>query len=161
VAQPCTVCAHADRRLIDRALVVGRETNRKIAQAYGVSEFALWRHKADHIPERLAKAQEATDVRAALDVLTQLKAINAASLEVLRQAREDGKGGLVLAAVDRVQRQIELQARLLGELDDRPTLNVLVAPEWLALRSALLAALGPFPEARVAVAGALARLEAP
>ena len=37
---------------------------------------------------------------------------------------------------------------------------MLVAPEWLAVRATLLTALTPYPAARVAVAGELARLEA-
>ena len=54
-----------------------------------------------------------------------------------------------------MQKQIELQAKLIGELDDRPQVNLLVAPQWLELRVQILAALQPYPEARLAVAEAL------
>jgi hypothetical protein len=108
----------------------------------------------------MVKAAEVEDVRQALDVVAQLKAINSASLQVLADARRAGDGELALKAVDRVFRQIELQAKLLGELDDRPVVNVLLAPEWLQLRGALLSALTPYADARMAVAGALASLEA-
>ncbi len=37
--------------------------------------------------------------------------------------------------------------------------NVLLAPEWLQVRSTLLMVLAPYPEARLAVAGALATLD--
>ena len=94
----------------------------------------------------------------ALDVVAQLKAINEASLAILSEARGRGDADTTLKAVDRIQRQIELQAKLIGELDERPQVNVLVAPEWLTVRSALLEALGPYPEARQAVAGRLAAL---
>jgi hypothetical protein len=160
VPQRCSVCDHPERRAIDKALAIGHLANRAIALRYGLTRMALWRHKDDHLPAQLVKAQEAIDVRAALDVVQQLKAINAASLEVLHQAREQGRGGLVLFAVDRIQKQIELQAKLLGELDDRPTINLTVAPEWLLVRAALLEALSPYPEARVAVATRLRALEA-
>ena len=46
-------------------------------------------------------------------------------------------------------------------IDRRPTLSLLVAPEWLHTRSALLDALRPFPEARTAVAARLVALERP
>jgi hypothetical protein len=62
---------------------------------------------------------------------------------------------LHLKAAGRLRDQLELLAKLVGELDDRPSINVLVAPEWLAVRAALLAALAPFPEARAAAAAAL------
>jgi hypothetical protein len=158
--QRCTVCSHPERRAIDKVLALGQMAKRTIAQRYGLGYYAVLRHEDEHLPARLAKAQEGMDVRAALDVVQQLKAINAASLEVLAQARAQGKGGLVLFAVDRIQKQIELQAKLLGELDERPTINVLLAPEWLLVRSTLLEALSPFPDARVAVASRLQALEA-
>jgi hypothetical protein len=113
------------------------------------------------LPARVVKAQEAEDVKEALDVVQQLRAINGATLQILQQARAVGDGGLALRAIDRIQRQIELQARLLGELDDRPTVNILITPEWGLVRQALLVALDPFPAARIAVAGALSQLEAP
>ncbi len=91
----------------------------------------------------------------AIDTVQQLRAINAACLEVLREAREGGKHGILLRAVDRIARQIELQAKLLGQIQDTTTVNVAVLPEWHAVRQTVLEALRPFPEARLAVAKAL------
>ena len=154
----CTVCTHPDRPAIDQALV-NRRPFRHIAAQFRLSASALVRHHDEHLPAALAKAQEAEDVAHAIDVLGQLRAINAATLAVLADARKRGDGDLALKAVDRVQRQIELQAKLLGELDERPTVNVLVAPEWLLVRSTLLDVLGAYPEARQAVAARLVALE--
>jgi len=99
------------------------------------------------------------DTAEALDVLGQLRAINSAALVVLRDARTAGDGRLVLLAIDRIHRQLELQAKLLGELDDRPTINLLMAPEWILVRSTVLSALQPYPDATVAVSAALVALE--
>jgi hypothetical protein len=81
-------------------------------------------------------------------------------LQILHEARQAGNHDTALRAVDRVLRQIEFQARLLGELDERPQVNVLLAPEWVSIRAGLLTALGPYPEARAAVAQQLLTLEA-
>lgn len=151
----CTVCSHPEHRAIDKALALGQIAKRTIAHRYGVGYYAVLRHEDEHLPARLAKAQEGLDVRAALDVVGQLKAINGASLQVVADARRLGDGELALKAVDRIQRQLELQAKLLGELDERPQINLTVAPEWLSVRLVLVQALAPFPEAKVAVAGAL------
>lgn len=67
---------------------------------------------------------------------------------------------LVLKTTDRLQSSLELLAKLMGDLDDRPQINLLVAPEWHQVRAALLEALSPYPEARTAVAGRLIALEA-
>lgn len=150
----CTVCTHAEAHAINKAIVGGGNL-REIAALYRVSEDALARHRGAHIPVALAKAQEATEVRQALDVLQQLKYINAAALTVLKDARAAGEGDLVLKAVDRVMRQIELQAKLLGDLDERPVVLV-ASPEWLALRGRLVAALRPYPAAGAALAEVLA-----
>ena len=128
---------------------------RAISRQFGLSKDAVLRHHDDHLPEQLAKAQEAEDVRQAIDHISQFKAINSVTLAILKEARDRHDHDTALRAIDRVQKQIELQAKLIGELDDRPQINVLVLPEWLAIRSALLAALAPYPEARAAAAKAL------
>jgi hypothetical protein len=147
---------------------------------------SLIRHRNGHMAEQLAAAVEArraepeaepspgshaamapadpsprtprTDAAAAIDIVSQLKTVNVVVLRVLADARAAGDGRLVLQAADRIARHIELQARLLGELDDRPTVNVWLAPEWVAIEAALIDALGRYPEARLAVVDRLAAL---
>ena len=150
----CTVCAHPERAAIDAALVAGTP-NRRIATQHGLSEAAVRRHAAEHLPASLVTAAGEEATRQALDVLQQLKTINAAALTVLRDARAAQDGDLALRAVDRIHRQVELQAKLLGDLDERPVVNLTVAPEWVALRGQLVQALAPFPEAATAVAAVL------
>jgi len=171
----CTICDHPDRADIDKALVAG-ESFRKIAGRSGTTTSSLFRHRQSHLAELLARAKntfaaketartqelishqetcEAEKDRQALDVMQQLKAINAACLEVLTQARAEGKHSILLRAVDRIARQIELQARLLGQIQESQTVNVAILPEWHGLRQVVLEALRPYPEARIAVALAL------
>lgn len=66
---------------------------------------------------------------------------------------------LLLKTAGQLQGQIDLLAQLLGELDKRPRVNVLVSPEWLAVRSLIVEALMPFPEARSVVSARLLALE--
>ena len=75
---------------------------------------------------------------------------------MLQQARAAKQHSISLRAVDRIQKQIELQAKLLGDLQEGgPQINVLIAPEWTEVRVNVLQALVPFPEARTAVAKVL------
>jgi len=152
----CTICTHPEVHAIDGVLVAG-QSFRNIAERYGTSATALFRHKSDHLPAVLVTGQEAREEAHALDVVKQLRDINAATLAILEDARDTHQSALALKAVDRVQKQIELQAKLLGELQDGQTVNVLVAPEWLSLRSAILLALASHPEASQAVVEALNR----
>ncbi len=155
----CKVCTHEQRPAIDQALVTDA-SNRRIASQYGMSEAAVRRHKAEHLPEAMIKAQEQTDVRQAIAVVAQLRAINGVALAVLREAREDRNGELALKAVDRIQRQLELQAKLLGELQQEGTIvNIYTAPEWLQIRALVIQAVTPYPDAAKAITAALSRSE--
>ncbi|MBI3977165.1 MAG: hypothetical protein HY331_03160 [Chloroflexi bacterium] len=145
---------HAEREAIDRQ-IVAQTAYRTVADRFNVSKTALIRHK-EHLPAQIVKAAEADDVRRAIDVVGQLRAINEASRAILADARKAGDPDTALKAIDRILRQIELQAKLIGELDESPRLNVLVTTdEWLTLRSRILLALEPYAEARRAVAAAL------
>ena len=64
-----------------------------------------------------------------------------------------------MQAIDRVQKQLEMQAKLQGDLAQEGTVNIWMHPEWANARTSLLEALRPFPEARVAVARALVAIE--
>jgi hypothetical protein len=66
---------------------------------------------------------------------------------------------LVLKTAARLQPQIELLAKLIGELDERPQVNILVSPEWIAVRAVVLEPLAPYPEARAVVARRLRQLD--
>jgi len=154
VPRACTICTHTERAAINAALLTGTAL-RDIAGQFGVSKSSLDRHKEEHMPVALVKAQEVEDVRQALDIVAQLKAINGAALTVLGEARRSGNGELALKAIDRIQRQIELQAKLLGELDERPQINLVVSPEWLTLRLVIVQALMDYPAAQHAVLSAL------
>jgi hypothetical protein len=158
MTRTCTICVHPERAKIEAALVSGT-AYRVIASQFGVGNNAIQRHAADHVKQQIAEHQEARDAAQALDVVKQLKAINGVTLAILNTARAAGEPELALKAIDRVQKQIELQAKLLGDLDERPQINILVSTEWLTVRSALMRALAPYAEARLAVAAALMTVE--
>lgn len=160
MARKCTVCAHPERDAIDQALM--EETSlRTIAVQWSVSKTALVRHKADHIPVFLAKAKEAAEVSQADSLLNRLLALSAETAAILKDARseEEKDNELALRAIARAEKQIELQARLLGELKEGQPVNVLVMPVWLQIRNTLLDTLVAYPDARIAVAQALWKLD--
>ena len=76
---------------------------------------------------------------------------------MLRAARDEGDHELRLKAINRVERQLELEAKLLGELTDGALTQINVQ----VLAPVILEALTAFPEARRAVADRLLDLEQP
>ena len=153
----CSVCTHPDRTSIDQALVSGKPV-RETSALFRVSEDALGRHKEGHVPAELAKANDAEEVAHADDLLRELRLLRAKAYSLLLTAERQGDLRTALAGIREARACLELLLEVEGELDRRPTVNLLVAPEWLAVRAALLDALRPFPEARGAVSARLAAL---
>jgi hypothetical protein len=115
--QVCTICRHASRDEIDQALIAG-ESFRNIAKRYGTSATALFRHRSRDLPTALVKAKDASETVRADTLLERLRALNTETLAILREARKAGtrNNELALKAIARAERQLELEARLLGEL---------------------------------------------
>jgi len=154
VPRTCTICTHPRRDAIDLALLAG-ESFRNIAERFGTSATALHRHK-DHLPGQLAKAHEAAEVVKADTLLDRLKELNTETRAILKETRAGGNHDLALKAIARVEKQLELEAKLLGELQpEGMTIKVYSTPEWLTLRAVVIHALQPYPEAAQAVGRAL------
>jgi hypothetical protein len=146
----CTICRHAQRPAIDRALVSG-EPYRHIAERFGTSATALTRHKADHLPAALAKAHEASEVAAADDLLGQIQELRRKAIELLGKAEKAGDYRTALMGIREARACIETLLEVEGELDRRPTVNLVLSPEWIALRASIVAALQPYPDASTAL----------
>jgi hypothetical protein len=157
----CSVCTSGARERIDADLVAGEESLKKIAALYCVSTHALGRHKARHLPGALVKAQEAQEVTRGDDLLDKVAQLEADAHRIKQKAEESQDYRTALQGIRELVRIVELLARLRGELQEAPVINLLVSPEWLTVRAALLAALLPYPEARIAVAERLLALEVP
>jgi hypothetical protein len=154
----CGVCMHSQRPEIDRA-IAGGELLSRVARDFSLSEDSLSRHKARHVPQLLAKAEAAQE--ASDDLLEMVRELHAKAHELLEEARAAGKYGPAASAIREATRCVELLARLKGELEsERITMNVVLMPEWQVLRSALLRALHPYPEAKQSVSEALKSLQA-
>ncbi len=154
----CTVCTHDRRADIDQALVA-RRSFRYIAGQYGVSKSALVRHHDDHLPAALVKAQEATEAAQADALLAQVVGLKDRAISILDTAEAEEDLKAAIAAIREARGCVELLAKLAGQLQAAPTFNLVLMPEWRELQAAILAALGPYTEAKLAVAEALATVD--
>jgi hypothetical protein len=111
------------------------------------------------LPATLAEARRAEEAVRADDLLEQVKALRSKALAILLRAEREGDLRTALAGIREARACLELLLEVEQRIDRRPTLNLLVAPAWVATRSVLLEALGPYPEARTAVVASLLRLE--
>jgi hypothetical protein len=143
---------------MDKALLGGTPAPR-IAAQYGVSEDAVTRHRA-HIPAKLAQAQDAKEIADADDLLVQLRGLRNKLVKILLAAEKSGDLKVALLGIREARACLELLAKLQGQLDEHAVVNILVLPEWERVRSALMDALAPYHDARMAVAAALRDVDA-
>jgi hypothetical protein len=154
----CTVCEHEKVEEINRLLLKGVSL-RNIAKQYSVSAASLHRHKDGHLPAKLVKAQEAREIAKADTLLDQVAGLRDKALSILDKAEQAGDLRTALQGVREAKGCLELLARLQGELQEQATVNILINPQWLSLRTVILEALDRYPEARQAVARALREVE--
>ena len=120
------MCSSSDRSAIDAALVAG-QPNRRVATQYGLSEGAIRRHKAEHLPQALALAQDALESVRADDLLAQVAELQKLALGILGRAYKAGNLSAALGAIREARGCLELQAKMVAtvlqlerERDGRP-----------------------------------------
>jgi len=150
----CSICNHPQSAEIDAAVIAG-SSYRDIARQFDVTPGAMGRHVKNHLVATLAAARDAERVARGDDLLDQLAGMARQAQRITDQAEEEGTASVALAGLRELTRMLTLKCKLRGELNTNPVVNVLVSPEWTATRSALMLALGPYPDARAAVVAAL------
>src|SRR3990167_1201783 len=134
MGRSCSICTRRDACTINALLVEGRSA-RSVALEMGLSEDAVQRHAQKH---RITPLPSAVSIVDPLDEL-----VNA-----LRDHALAGNPAIIH------QYRLALAAQSEAKHAAPPTRDLATEPEWIALRSKLLKALEPYPEARIAVAEA-------
>jgi len=140
----CTICSHPERNAIDRALIESRPL-REVARQYETSKDALLRHKAEHLPGTLVKAKEAENIASADGLLKQIVDLQQRTLTVLEKAEDKEDLKTVLQAVRESRGNLELLAKMLGELHEGQDSSLRSSSQWVSIRSVILQVLAPFP----------------
>lgn len=168
----CTICTHRERAAIDLALAGGLSMG-AIGKRYGLSRDALYRHRQNHLPPTLrAKLLAGPNLDLDLDqlreqesqsLLAHLVALRHRIFAHLDTAEEVGDNFAAARAVSQLHTNLETTAKLLGELgvghQNVTVTNLLISPDYIALRLALVEALRAHPEAAANVARVLHNIE--
>jgi len=153
----------------DIARILTEESRQKITPNSVQRYFAAFKKTMGNLPAvggTTGKRQDPTAVRELqrttirtvavqerLDTLQQLRDINQDTLDILKKAKDAEKGGeyLALAAIQRIEKQLELQAKLLGDLPTQPTVNItLIEGLFNEFRKIVLEVTCPVCRARIA-----------
>src|SRR5262249_9434821 len=170
----CHGCNHAERVRIERFLAAGASI-KGAARKFQIDYHALRRHWVNHVSAE-ARAAYIAGAGATKDQLEEVVADESLALidhyRLVREAlykgfsaaSEAGDGSAVALLAGRVHENLRDSARLSGELQRGPLLNVqnniLVNPDYTTAIARIVSAVAPFPEARQAVIAALRDLDA-
>jgi hypothetical protein len=157
----CSICTLSTemRDALDHALATHVGSIRKISQEFGVSYDALYRHAQEHLPQALLASAGADAISHADDLLDDIAWQRREARGLLDAAKRTNDIRAGVAALGMLLRQLELLAKLRGELQAGQQVNILLSAEGQQLIAVILTALAPWPEARLSVADALSALE--
>jgi hypothetical protein len=156
MARPSTIETHPECRQIEAAMLAGEHPS-EIAQRFAVSQWAIIRHR-EKLPTSLGDEVQLPELPQADTLLGQVQELRQRALTILDRAEEAGDLRTALGAIREARSTLALLLEVEGRLNRGTTVNVLVTPEWHAIRGVLLAALDSYPDARLAVAAALERM---
>lgn len=158
--------AHPQSEEIIKRLAGGEKYSEIVRDFPGLTWDDLNYYASKKLPDLLAKSKdlkaladeiEQADIHRGDSYLQLIIGLQKKALDALEQqnAQEDPKSW---AMVSREARgYLELLGKALDRIRDTPQtqVNILVNPEWISLRSTIIAALEPYPEARMAVVNAI------
>jgi DNA-binding transcriptional ArsR family regulator len=156
----CTVCRHEDRYQIDGLLADRSASYRDIARRFSLSKDAVSRHVANgHLSELVALAADAERAACADTLLDRIEALQRRTEEALTKAEEGDNPFATFRGISEMRRNLELIGEVTKELNRTPTLNLSMNPEYIAVRTAIVQAVEPYPEVREAISQAMLQLE--
>lgn len=85
------------------------------------------------------------------NTLEEVRSLKAKALEILAQAQQAGDLKTALMGIREARSCLELWMRAEGQLNDAPQITIINNPEWIELRTVIIQALDPFPDAKQAV----------
>jgi hypothetical protein len=164
---------HPERARIERDLAL-KVPVRKVAKKYGVSRDALNWHRRHKIPSQLSarllgqalKREEDLEklrTEESEGLLANLAAQRARILLAQDKALDRDELGVVAQLAGQIHKNLSLVGHYLGEFAQHAVhtnINILIRPEYLELRSALIRALQPHPDARRAIIDVFHQVEA-
>lgn len=157
----CGVCRHPDHQEYERQILTSEITQKHAAELMGVHKSSLSRHMSNCVAKRFTQLvkPEPTQVDD-LNVINALTSSHRTTLEILRDSLEEGDRKTALIALQTEIKQLDLLAKVTGQLDETPSVNILLSPEYLILKQVVVTALSDYPDARLQVSDALACLSA-
>ena len=154
----CKCGQHPDHLDLDKAYLRKELTLQEYADRVGCHKTSVERHVKGHLPDALLAAKDIAVVANGDTLLSQLQEARARTLSLLDKA-EDAQDtkvyGPPVGYLREIREQLKFIAELEGRIASQPTINLTVSTEWIELRTVIISALDPYPQAKEAVVHAI------
>jgi hypothetical protein len=122
VSRKCSICNHGRRQEIEHAVLRG-ESHRAVAQQFAVPRGAVARH-LKHVSAALTQARKLRAVEHGKSISLQFRELKTQAGQIKARADRAGDCRTSLLALREKARLVELEARLTGELNEKPEVKV-------------------------------------
>jgi hypothetical protein len=122
MSRKCCICNHDRRQEIEHTLLRG-ESHRVVAQQFTVPRGAVARH-LKHVSAAVTEARKLREVEDGKNILTQLRELSSQAEQLRARADRAGDYRTALVALREKTRLVELEARLTGELNEKPETKI-------------------------------------
>jgi len=116
----CALCKHSDRASIEEKIISKELSMTAASRLMNSNKATVSRHMSHCVPNAIAEAAKPEPAEVpGLNVANQLVELNATTRTILTDALTDGDTRTALKAIERAEKQLEFQAKLLGLFRER------------------------------------------
>ncbi|MFA5408540.1 MAG: hypothetical protein WC343_07185 [Bacilli bacterium] len=150
--------SHPKRNIIVKRLASGEEYPVIVRDFPDLTWDDLDYYKKKKLPEILSKSN---DLKAEVesihgtDTLAEIRELKTKALNILEEAQSAGDLKTALLGIREARGCLETCLRAEGQIKDGPQITIINNPEWIELRTLIIASLDPYPEAKAAMVNAI------
>ena len=168
MGRPCSICGHPKLEEINKQLL-DKPNFRAISRQFDVGRKPLENHLSNHISNELLKSEDAKEALKADNTFaeyqkarTRIETLQTRTYDLLTKAESAENHNACIGYIreargqeGELREQRKLLAELEGKLATQPQINITLNAEWISLRTTIITALEPFPDAKEAVVHAI------
>lgn len=151
----CTICEDPRRDEFDRRARI-EDNIAKIAQDFALSYDAFYRHvKGNHHIREVTAIPTTAELATSEDIYNEIEKWHTEAKDLQSTAKRSGDIKTALLGLEKALKCLELMLKIHGQIHDGPQITIINNPQWIELRTLIISALEPYPQAREAVVHAI------
>jgi hypothetical protein len=152
----CKFCNYRDAAILEGQIATKQITQVQASTIIGCNKSTVSRHMSNCVPKKIAECMRPAPAKEeTLNVVDVLTTSHSKTLKILDDSLAEGDRKTALMALQTEIRQLTLNAKLTGQLNEAPQVRLLMHPEFVKLKQILIKTLEPFPDARLKLSEAL------